>query len=235
MIYKELLFSKSNIKGIQEWLCLNHFNVEIDGILGPATKAAILQFGMLTDVINEELWKSLTKQMEDIKEIEYYRTETFNDFVKYVAFAHKIAEAREVGGENCGPWVRLYTNGFEGVKWPWCAGFVSHIIDFCYVKYGKSNPFKYTLSCDNLAQQAKDMGTFVENYTTDLLPGSIFLIHKASNVNDWIHTGFIVEANDDHIITIEGNTNIAGSREGIAVMQRTRNPLNNMNFISIKE
>jgi hypothetical protein len=52
-------------------------------------------------------------------------------------------------------------------------------------------------------------------------PGDIFLLQK-SNL-DWIHTGIITAVRNDVIETIEGNTNLAGSRNGIAVMKRTRN------------
>ena len=40
---------------------------------------------------------------------------------------------------------------------------------------------------------------------------------------DWTHTGIIIDIDDDTFTTIEGNTNHEGSRNGIAVMKRTRN------------
>ena len=35
---------------------------------------------------------------------------------------------REIGGQNMGPWVRLYMDGREGAEFPWCAGFVCFVL-----------------------------------------------------------------------------------------------------------
>ena len=52
-------------------------------------------------------------------------------------------------------------------------------------------------------------------------PGDIFLLQKSPN--DWTHTGIVIAVTGDVIETIEGNTNIAGSHNGNAVMNRIRN------------
>jgi len=52
-------------------------------------------------------------------------------------------------------------------------------------------------------------------------PGDFFLLQKSRY--DWTHTGIIISVSNDVIETIEGNTNQVGSRNGIAVLKRTRN------------
>jgi hypothetical protein len=63
-----------------------------------------------------------------------------------------------------------------------------------------------------------------------ILSGSFFLVRRTPT--DWTHTGIIVQAEDEVLQTIEGNTNDDGSREGYEVCARTRG-YKNMDFILI--
>jgi hypothetical protein len=236
MAYKELEFDEKNIKKIQEWLCLNNYSVVIDSILGPATKAAIRRFrNDGKDLIDQELWNRLTFSMAITTRQEKY--EGYLNIGQCLAFKarnHADAKAREIGGQNCGPWVRLYTHGFEGVDYPWCAGFVSFVLKYCYGLMNCASPLSYTLSCDNLAEEAKSKNFFRKDYDmTSIKQGDIFLIHNRANINDYVHTGIVYETGPDYIITVEGNSNDDGNREGYKVCRQTRNPFNNMNFISL--
>ncbi len=51
-------------------------------------------------------------------------------------------------------------------------------------------------------------------------PGMFFLNRRTTT--DWTHVGIVLEANDEVFMTIEGNTNDEGSREGYEVCQRIR-------------
>jgi len=148
---------------------------------------------------------------------------------------HLAEHPREVGGQNSGPWVRLYMDGNEGVNWPWCAGFVSFILKQAADTLGVVSPFAKTYSCDILGSDARHKQLLVEgsSFTPQaitLQPGSIFLVKRASN--DWEHTGIVTAFNADTIETIEGNTNDDGSREGYEVCLRTRG-LSGKDFIRI--
>ncbi len=61
----------------------------------------------------------------------------------------------------------------------------------------------------------------IRNNPSIMKPGDFFLLQKSRH--DWTHTGIITSVSNDVIETIEENTNQAGSRNGIAVMKRTRN------------
>jgi hypothetical protein len=83
-----------------------------------------------------------------------------------------------------------------------------------------------TYSCDIVGKTGLDKGLLsryqkIRQAPSIIKPGDIFLNQKSRF--DWTHTGIIIDVDDDTIQTIEGNTNHAGSRNGIAVMKRTRN------------
>jgi len=132
------------------------------------------------------------------------------------------------GQSNSGPWVRSYMDGHDGAMWYWCMGFVQMIIDQAASHQGKkfTSLMPQTVSCDILGNAGLEKGILYRNShiksdSSLIKPGDIFLIKKSRL--DWIHTGIITHIDDTTIETIEGNTNHAGSRNGIAVMKRTRN------------
>ncbi len=236
MLTKELVFPGlvkqgqrgHNVRRIQEWLCLNNEAVAIDGDFGPATKAGLKAFqhrvgladsGILTSATFAALVKPMTRAIEAPSSL----PKDLGAAVVRVAKLHLKQHPREVGGQNCGPWVRMYMDGNEGYPWPWCAGFVSFIIRQTSVGLNRSVPLPKTYSCDVMAQNAKARGLFLPEKKANkdtLKPGSIFLKRRVAN--DWTHTGIVTRAFSDYYETIEGNTNDEGSREGYEVCARRR-------------
>jgi hypothetical protein len=139
---------------------------------------------------------------------------------------------REIGGQNKGPWVRLYMNGHEGAEWAWCAGFACFCLTQACQRLGAPLPIEPSFSCDSLAASAKERGTFLREPSaterTKITPSSFFLVRRTST--DWTHTGIVVQAEPEIITTIEGNTNDDGHREGYEVCARTRGYAN-MDFV----
>jgi len=132
------------------------------------------------------------------------------------------------GQSNSGPWVRSYMDGNDGSPWFWCMGFVQAIIDQAASNMNKN--FKtlmpLTYSCDTVGNTGLDKGILtryqkLRKNISLLKPGDIFLIQRSRL--DWTHTGIITSISNGVIETIEGNTNFQGSRNGVAVMKRTRN------------
>lgn len=219
------------VRRVQEWLCLNGHGVAVDGQFGPATRAALRQFqrskrvtatGTLTHASFDALVQPMRKALAPLR-----RTPArIGTAVVRHARAHLAQHPREVGGRNRGPWVRLYMDGHEGDDWLWCAGFVSFIVAQASDSAGIAMPFDKTYSCDILASQAKQSGTFISEAaaragTSRLTPGTIFLSRRTRS--DWIHAGIVVRVEDDGVLsTIEGNTNDEGSREGYEVCARMR-------------
>lgn len=237
---KELVFSGSvarrargkAVRRVQEWLCLNAHAVAVDGVFGAATESAVQEFcdaqGLLfAGNVDETIFDALSGPIRRALDKPEDLPDQFGEVVVAVARRHLREHPREIGGQNRGPWVRLYMNGREGSEWPWCAGFVSFVIRQACVELNRPVPFPKTYSCDNLAHCGRKRKLFVaerdinpSNAAARLPPGTVFLNRRVSS--DWTHTGFVVEARGETFITIEGNTNDEGSREGYEVCARTR-------------
>lgn len=224
---------KERIKRVQEWLGLNGFYTVIDGIYGPATRQALINFqtsrnllqphdGQLTKSTLTELIAPLISALTPINTAGRF---TIREMASLYAQQHLAVHPREIGGQNRGPWVRLYMQGKEGTQWPWCAGFVSYILQQACGSLGLSAPLKYTFSCYLMAREAQEKLIFLAEKKLETIPkrqlaGSIFLVKKGSS--EWSHTGIVLLAERDYFTTIEGNTNDDGSPEGYEVCQRTR-------------
>ena len=220
------------VRRTQEWLCLNGHAVAVDGAFGPATEAAVQTFCEAQDLtfegkVDQTIFDRLSEPMQRPLEKPEDLPDEFGAVVVDIARRHLQEHPREVGGQNRGPWVRLYMNGREGSEWPWCAGFVSFVIRQACVELNRPVPFPATYSCDILAHYGRERELFVGerdvnplNAADRLPPGTVFLNRRVSS--DWTHAGFVVEARDETFATIEGNTNDEGSREGYEVCARTR-------------
>lgn len=227
---------KSLVRLIQEWLNLNGHRVMIDGLFGPATEAAIKEFQSaagLTETgrVDRQTFSSLARPMSNAL-ASIGEAATLHNAVLSFAAKHLDAGSREVGGNNMGPWVRLYMDGNEGQDWPWCAGFVSFCIKQASAEMNVSLPVQRTFSCDVLADWGKRNNSFVRGSSSNLMsrvkPGDIFLVRKSPT--DWVHTGFVTSLSGEYCQTLEGNTNDEGSRDGYEVAARTRS-FRNLDFV----
>jgi len=239
----ELIFSSpisrhdvgEKVKRVQEWLSLHDFSTSIDSDFGPATEKCVRDYQDAkrlpsTGIVDRATYTSLTEPISHaLREITPSENESISGLIMRYARQHLIEHPREVGGQNCGPWVRLYMDGNEGREWAWCAGFVTFVTIQACRSAGHPLPIKGSFDCWNLAQQAKDNGLFISGDSLtpaswsgqDLSPCCIFLVQDGSG--HWSHTGFA--CGDQHpttISTIEGNTNDDGNAEGYEVCRRTR-------------
>ena len=216
---------RQKTKLIQEWLALQGFGVVVDGGFGSGTDFAVREYqrskGLEPDgVVGKKTFTSLTRPMRDA--LASVRTRGgLGKVIVSLARRHLKASPRELGGKNLGPWVRLYMKGYEGPDFPWCAGFVSFVVKQACDALGAPLPVESTFSCDVLARSAKEGDRFQRGQGMDrstLKPGSIFLRKRVAG--DWTHTGIVIKATPDAFMTIEGNTNDMGSREGYEVCRR---------------
>ncbi|MGB0922183.1 MAG: peptidoglycan-binding domain-containing protein [Alphaproteobacteria bacterium] len=236
----EFVFSKTvargergkNAKAAQEWLCLHGFHVAVDGIFGPATAGAVAEYqeqmglpasGKVTRATFDALTAPVRAALAPLPVV----PDDLGETVVAIAKQHLAQHPREIGGENSGPWVRLYMNGKDGRDWLWCAGFVCLLVKQAAAEMERAMPFPRSVSCDVLAMQARHRGAFVKEADVrsaaerkKLAPGTIFLSRKTAN--DWVHTGIVVEASADRFTTIEGNTNSGGGRNGYEVCLQRR-------------
>jgi hypothetical protein len=216
------------VRSIQEWLTLHKFGLAIDGVFGPATGAAVSAYQQsvslpATGVVDAATYTSLVSPLANaLKALPSASTLTL-DIPRY-AQQHLDQHPREVGGQNAGPWVRTYMGGREGPEWPWCAGFACFVLN--QASAGRQMPLTPSFACDELAKDAMKRGIFVTGGpsfdTSHLTPGALFLVRRPSPQRGWHHTGIVIGVGPGTVTTIEGNTNEAGSREGVEVSRRVR-------------
>lgn len=232
---KELDFTKAvkrkdkgkAAKAVQEWLTLHDNHVSTDGEFGPATEAAVIQFQKkkklgATGVVDEATWKKLVEPMAAALNPIPPNGKPFSRLVVAYARQHLKQHPREIGGDNRGPWVRLYMDGNEGDAWFWCAGFATYCVRQAAESLGVEVPIGRTYSCDVIATEAKREARFIPEASAvgKVKPGSLFLVRRTPS--DWIHVGIVVKAAHETFLTVEGNTNDEGSSNGYEVCARTR-------------
>lgn len=221
------------VRVIQEWLSLHGHQVAVDGDFGPATDVAVRRYQVAnnlaeTGVVDAQTFAALIAPMLRVLTPLPAASKPYPDVVVDYARQHFAEHPLEVGGKNCGPWVRLYMQGSEGADMLWCAGFVCFILRQAADTLRVPLPLPVTFSCDTLAKEGQTRGLFVPeanlqagNPPKDCMPrGSIFLVRHSEN--DWTHTGLVTAFQQEVIETIEGNTNDSGEREGFEVCARTR-------------
>jgi hypothetical protein len=228
------------VKLIQEWLCLHGVQVSTDGDFGPASDAAVKQFQKQAKlkpdgVVGPKTFAKLIKPMSDALKPIAATGKSLGQMVVLYAQQHFRQSPREIGGQNRGPWVRLYMDGNEGEQWAWCGGFTCFVLKQAAATLEVTLPIVASFSCDSLAASAKQRKVFLSEASASdrakLAPGSFFLLRRTPT--DWVHTGIVTNVAAETIRTIEGNTNDDGSREGYEVCQRIRG-YGSKDFILIK-
>lgn len=153
--------------------------------------------------------------------------------------------AKEVGvkehGSNSGVKIREYQacTSLKPAAWPWCAAFVCWVIDqwldnpeaVQWLNLKVMTPEKWrpkTALAYGFLQWAKERPA-----TTIILPDTAKTEAGDIVVYDFSHVGIVIRDSGSKIITVEGNTNGEGSREGDGVYQKTRNKSIARNFIRI--
>lgn len=218
----------SSVKKLQEWLSLQGQGCEPDGSFGNATLSCLQHFQLRhhlprSNLLDLQCWELLIAPMQRAL-APITLPSTLPADVLAIARQHLAEHPIEVGGDNKGPWVRLYMQANEGPAWYWCAGFVSFVLKQSCMQAGRSMPIPGSFSCDLLASQAKAANLFVpEKQAYSIKPDQVFIFLVRKSSADWIHTGFGFDMQSDGVFqTIEGNTNNDGSRNGYEVCQRTR-------------
>jgi hypothetical protein len=118
-------------------------------------------------------------------------------------------------GSNRGPQVEKYLASVGlGGGYPWCMAFVYWCVNQACTETKNRNPLKKT---GGVLDQW--ISTAVDYKTKTPAPGDIFIMRFEHGTG---HTGFVERVDGNKVVTIEGNTNDDGSREGYEVARRTR-------------
>ncbi len=141
--------------------------------------------------------------------------------------ATKEIGTEEVNGTNCGPRVDQYKAATvlpPHESWPWCAAFVC----WCVWQAMQATGIKETATfkrpttasawnLENWSLKQDDTTLTKRSPGLDIMAGDIVIF-------TFSHVGIATGAPDENgmVPTIEGNTDVAGSREGGGVMNKRR-------------
>ena len=143
---------------------------------------------------------------------------------KMVSLAREEIGVSEVDGSNCGPRVDEYkaATWLDAEKgWPWCAAFICWLIREAIE--GEEASFKRPRTAgawdfENWAKQESNRGVELRKPTNEDIKAGDIVVFTFS------HIGIAVKDVDSsgYVVTIEGNTIGAGSREGGSVLEKKR-------------
>jgi hypothetical protein len=150
--------------------------------------------------------------------------------------ASQVGIMEKPEGSNSGPEVDAYLKSVNlGPGYYWCAAFIY----WCFQKgaeaIGKANPVFKTAGCLNHWNKTKGRkipaAAAMENPGL-VKPGQIFILNHGRGAG---HTGIIEKVEGGFLHTIEGNSNPAGSANGIGVFRLERKIAKiNQGFIEYK-
>jgi len=221
------------VRRVQEWLTLAGRAVACDGALGLRTATALGAFleaeGLPVGLpLTERAWEALTAPLRRATAPVLAPGASLRELVVAVARQHLAEHPREVGGPNGGPWVRFYTDGHEGVAWPWCGGFVRAVLRQACASLGVAVPGWISLAVATMARLGAHLG--LEVALQDVKPGDVFYWLGAGRRG---HTGVVVGLEGaETLLTIEGNTDGSGGRDGDGVYERRR-PRAELRFLRV--
>lgn len=203
----------------------------VDGIFGSGTDKAVKQFqkgaGLLTDgVVGQRTWNSLAQVPSSNVDAPM---ENFQPQAVLADIAKQYIGVAETGDNLAGDSKALLAifkadtlkiNG-KTDGYPWCAAFVS----YCVQKLCKQSTFFSGLIPPREASVNRLLTVWAKgnhcliftNKSSDFKPQKGDIV-----VFTFSHVGIVEEVKNNTLVTVEGNTNEAGSREGTMVARKTR-------------
>jgi len=151
-----------------------------------------------------------------------------------VRLAKEEIGVEEVDGTNCGPRVDEYKAATwldSDVGWPWCAAFICWLVREAIKDQDVSFKRPQTAGAwdfENWAKKQKDKGVVLYKPVGEVLNVSVdekpYVRAGDIVVFRFSHIGLAIgePTNNGFVSTIEGNTNGEGSREGGAVLEKSR-------------
>lgn len=202
-----------NVRRVQAELNARGFGqLEVDGIAGPQTYAAVKAFqasnGLKADglVGPDTLAKLLPGSEPQAKTLA----------LRAMEIAQSKEGVRELTGNNDGPEVEAYLKAIGlGKGYAWCMAFVVWCYDQAAKQLGVHNPLIRTGGCMKQWNET----TCKKVKPQDLQPGDIAIMDLGGGFG---HTFIVTNRRAGVVDTIEGNTNNNGSANGDGVYARSR-------------
>lgn len=191
--------------------------LKVDGQIGPITWGMLFGMQSVPVVIDPDMAHPL--------------------LAKALAFAVTQVGIREKPlGSNRGPQVDKYLKsaGLDPARgsYPWCAAFIYYCFEHAAKELGQANPLVRTAGVlDHWNRAAAKGATRITRAKAManpslIKPGYIFIMDYGGGAG---HTGLVERVTGGKLVTIEGNTNDGGSREGIGVFRRTQRKIVSIN------
>lgn len=191
-------------------------SLKIDGVVGPLTWAAL--FGA-----------------HRIPSLAATPISAFMKATLSVALS-QVGVMEDPPGSNRGPKVDEYLKSAgldpSAGSFAWCAAFVYWSFSQAATRLGTSNPAIRTAGVLDHWKKAGQAGItrLLAGQILDdlslLKPGLVFVINTGGGRG---HMGLVEDFRDDRLITIEGNTNLPGDREGVGVFRRNGRTISDIN------
>lgn len=154
-----------------------------------------------------------------------------------IAFADtQIGVMEDPLGSNRGPQVDKYLQSVNldpKGGFAWCVAFTHFCYQAAAQTLGMANPHVRTAGVLDHWAKAGKRADATRVTTAQALadpglvrPGSLFIISLGGGLG---HSGMVVEVSSGRLVTIEGNTNDNGSRNGIGVFKRTARKIGQIN------
>ena len=211
------------VRTLQELLNDWQLPVSVDGGFGPQTERAVRAFQsqhldkhgrplVVDGAVGPLTWWSLKHPRRAISVDPVIRYErmphttyggtTWGRKALKAAIGELKAEAREIGGNNKGKWVRKYLNDLAPEGSSWCAAFVS----WCFAQSGAPMPFKYSVGARDILTQFKKKGWVLPpSQGVEPQPGDLVVWWREKLAGWKGHIGLVHHVNDGILYTIEGN------------------------------
>lgn len=173
--------------------------LQVDGIYGPKTRESLIN--------NPE-----TIFSEPVPEKFYSVPKCGGTAIGRVALEYAIKEmedgAKEVGGNNQGPYVKKYLGREDAndLKWAWCAAFTSWCFKQASDELDVPMPFEYTLGAQNIFHQLRDLDQSYEACDQNPpQPGDVCVWNRGTD-EDWRgHVGIVWGTINGIVYVVEGN------------------------------
>lgn len=201
-------------------------NGGVDGIFGPKTLEAIQTWQEdhgfdVTGAITAEQFNDMQSQAANVwvthsksvsHEVDLSNINENEMRENIVASASAHVGKLEIGGNNLGPHVDGFMDGHEGQGLPWCAGFVSEVME-------EAAPYATdrTTSAKGFMRQAREHGSF-HDVGDGYMPkeGDIIVFERGKTGDDTGHVGIVKSVNENGTITtIEGNIQVKNGVGGV--------------------
>jgi len=129
---------------------------------------------------------------------------------------------REQGGDNRGPAVEFFQKlGEIRPGQPWCAAYVNACAEIACSKKNLVSPLE-AIRLEGYVQAYYEYAV-AQNWLVDRpQAGDLFMVWHGGTINRYAHIGIVAAATDEGILSLEGNSNDDGSRNGIGVFQNLR-------------